>query len=128
LITEVVAGCAKKAFTGQRCCIAIRVEKEEGEIGESLSLNALPLRYPIPFTQHERLLFYPLQGIDALRYGQRANLSVVFLNGDTLTARTRETAELYTPNSTEDVLVSSGGIKNIDLSIITLEIEIVHHG
>jgi hypothetical protein len=47
LITEVIAGCAKKAFIGQRCCIAIRVEKEEGEIGESLSLNALPLRYPI---------------------------------------------------------------------------------
>ena len=69
-----------------------------------------------------------LERTDALRHRQRANLPVTFLNGNTLTARTCETAKLYAPNSAEDVLVSSGGIKNIDLSIITLEIEIVHHG
>jgi hypothetical protein len=50
------------------------------------------------------------------------------LNSDTLAVWPCETAELYTPNSAEDVLVSSGGIKDIDLSIITLKIEIVHHG
>lgn len=74
-------------------------------------------------TQHERLL----QRSNTLGDGQWSNLSAVLLYSDKLATWARSTAELYTPNSAENILISPRGIENINFAFITLEIEIVHH-
>ena len=96
--------------------------KREGRDRRKSAPKPFTARLPTLFTQHERL-----QRANTFRDRQRANLAVILLDSDKPPVWTRTWSQLNACYSTKHISFSTRRVEDIDLSTVTLVIEILHH-
>ena len=102
-------------------CLTARVY-EKREAGWYYDTRMHLIVTPASLPQHERL-----QRANTFRDRQRANLAVILLDSNKPPVWTRTWSQLNACYSTKHISFSTRRVEDIDLSTVTLVIEILHH-